>query len=202
MVSLFRKLDTPREREVHRFIDDNGGIKSVIESDQLLEQLASKSGDTSMSSNGNGSSGWGASARSNGSTAAKGSKFKAGKMDEKRKGGNASASAGHDLLELRKNLRKELAEDIDEMLERNLVLFERKLAIQSQRMHEVVKEESDRVITSLLAGAHDRITDLVRRFLKFFQPNMVTEITVHERTFKQYGKIWYKLALLHSHLSG
>ena len=43
-IALFRKLDTPREREVQKFIDEHGGVKACLNSDELLEELVAKSG--------------------------------------------------------------------------------------------------------------------------------------------------------------
>lgn len=42
---VFRGLDTPREREVLNFIEENGRSKSVIERDDLVEKLVEKSGE-------------------------------------------------------------------------------------------------------------------------------------------------------------
>jgi hypothetical protein len=45
-IALFRKLDTPREREVQKFIDEHGGVKACLNSDELLEELVARSGDS------------------------------------------------------------------------------------------------------------------------------------------------------------
>ncbi|TFK17049.1 hypothetical protein FA15DRAFT_676340, partial [Coprinopsis marcescibilis] len=45
MISIFRKLDTPRERDVLRFIDSRGGAKACITNDELLEELVVRAGD-------------------------------------------------------------------------------------------------------------------------------------------------------------
>ncbi|CAK5271410.1 unnamed protein product [Mycena citricolor] len=50
MGELFRKLDTPREREVQKFLDDNGGARACISDDAALAQLVAKSGDTTLAS--------------------------------------------------------------------------------------------------------------------------------------------------------
>ncbi|KAF9447894.1 hypothetical protein P691DRAFT_705890 [Macrolepiota fuliginosa MF-IS2] len=44
--NVFRKLDTPREREVLEFIEQNGGPKTVIERNDLVQNLVKKSGET------------------------------------------------------------------------------------------------------------------------------------------------------------
>lgn len=45
----FRTMDTPREREIHDFIESNGGPELCISKDDLLIKLLLKSGDTSIS---------------------------------------------------------------------------------------------------------------------------------------------------------
>ncbi|KAG6853160.1 hypothetical protein C0991_006448 [Blastosporella zonata] len=124
MLLLFRKLDTPRERDIQKFIEAHGGAKACISDEVLLEELLSKSGESLSRF-----SGRDAGRRSNG------------------------------LHELRKRLLKELQEDIDEVLTRNMVLFERKLDIQSKQLSEIVQDEADYIINTVLSGAHDRITD-------------------------------------------
>ncbi|KAF7328150.1 Protein kinase domain-containing protein [Mycena venus] len=44
--SLFRMLDSAREREVQRLITDKGGAKACVESDAILLELAEKSGES------------------------------------------------------------------------------------------------------------------------------------------------------------
>lgn len=46
MIMIFRKLDTPREREVQKFIEERGGVKACISNDEYLEELVAKSGDS------------------------------------------------------------------------------------------------------------------------------------------------------------
>jgi hypothetical protein len=45
MEALFRKLDTPRERDVQKFIEDKGGAKACVDNDATLQELVSKSGE-------------------------------------------------------------------------------------------------------------------------------------------------------------
>ncbi len=119
---VFRKLDTPREREVLDFIEKNGGSKVVIERDDLVQYLVKKSGETMASL------------------------------------GDKSLKKGDDVGAVREMLRKELAEDFDVVLERNLSLFESKLEIQGRNL----KEEFQKFFTTALAaGTHDKIKDSV-----------------------------------------
>lgn len=46
MIMIFRKLDTPRERDVNKFIEEHGGVKACISNDESLEELVAKSGDS------------------------------------------------------------------------------------------------------------------------------------------------------------
>ncbi|KAG6828456.1 hypothetical protein H0H92_007865 [Tricholoma furcatifolium] len=46
MLLLFRKLDTPRERDIQKFIDAHGGAKACISDERLLEELVLKSGES------------------------------------------------------------------------------------------------------------------------------------------------------------
>jgi len=62
-------------------------------------------------------------------------------------------------------LKSEFSEDVDLVLNRNMVIFTRKLDVQRQSFLEltaVVKTQSDRVIEAVDAGPHDRIVDPVR----------------------------------------
>jgi len=129
MIAIFRSLDSPRERDVQRFLRENGGVKACISQDELLEQLIIKSGESISGSS--------------------------------QISGKETARRTNDLPSMRKKLFKELAEDLDEVLSRNMVLFERKLEMQSKQLTETIKVESDHIISSLLSGAHDRITDPV-----------------------------------------
>ncbi|KAK0505331.1 hypothetical protein EDD18DRAFT_1060761, partial [Armillaria luteobubalina] len=45
MMSVFRKLETFRERDIQNFIKDKGGVKACIDNEQLLFELIEKSGE-------------------------------------------------------------------------------------------------------------------------------------------------------------
>jgi hypothetical protein len=126
MIFLFRRLDTPREKDVSKFIDDHGGAKICINDDELLEELVVKSGESL-------------------------SPFSS----------RESGRRSNDLPDIKKKLVKELQEDMDEAFNRNLILFERKLDVQSKQLADTVRQESDHIIRTLISGAHDRITDPV-----------------------------------------
>ncbi|KXN86242.1 hypothetical protein AN958_10320 [Leucoagaricus sp. SymC.cos] len=59
MILLFRKLDTPREKEVMKFIEEHGGVKACLNNDEYLEELVAKSGDSLSRISGRGAGGSG-----------------------------------------------------------------------------------------------------------------------------------------------
>ncbi|KAF9447906.1 hypothetical protein P691DRAFT_775794 [Macrolepiota fuliginosa MF-IS2] len=124
MLEIFRKLETPREREVAKFLEDNGGAKACIEKDSLLLKLVAKTGDSISS----------IAQRPN------------------PKGSDEVGAA-------RKNLLKELTEDVDEIFRKNLAVYEAKMAIQSQQVVDVVERQGYQIMSVLLSGTHDKIKD-------------------------------------------
>ncbi|KAH9484737.1 hypothetical protein JR316_0001637 [Psilocybe cubensis] len=123
-LALFRRLETVREHDLKKFIEEHGGVKACLSNDESLEELVLRSGEASS-----------------------------------RISGRDTSRRSSDLPSIRKRLLKEVAEDIDEAFERNMVLFERKLEMQKRQMEDTVIHESDRVIQTLTAGAHDQILD-------------------------------------------
>ncbi|KAG6815782.1 hypothetical protein H0H87_011401 [Tephrocybe sp. NHM501043] len=63
-----------------------------------------------------------------------------------------------DLGDMRQSLLKELAEDVDTALKRNLALFEGKLDIQKREIEDTITRQGDRII-AYLSGGHERIID-------------------------------------------
>jgi hypothetical protein len=65
-----------------------------------------------------------------------------------------------------KELKWELSEDVDLVLNKNMVIFMRKLDVQKRQLvlelSAVVRTQSDRVIKAVDAGPHDRVVDPVR----------------------------------------
>jgi hypothetical protein len=76
-------------------------------------------------------------------------------------------------------LKWELSEDVDLVLNRNMVVFMRKLDVQKRQLvlelTTVVKTQSDRVIKAVDAGPHDRVVDPVRLycFLLFYSHSLM-----------------------------
>ncbi|KAG6834468.1 hypothetical protein H0H93_009456, partial [Arthromyces matolae] len=124
MLLLFRKLDSPRERDIQKFIEDHGGAKACILDETLLAELVAKSGESL-------------------------SRFSAREIGRR----------SNELLDMKRRLLKELQEDIEDTFTRNLVLFERKLDVQSKQFSSFVQDETDFILNTLLSGAHDRIVD-------------------------------------------
>ncbi|KAF7322010.1 Protein kinase domain-containing protein [Mycena kentingensis (nom. inval.)] len=54
MEMLFKKLDTPREKDMRSFIAENGGPKAVVENEATLTELVAKSGETLAGTTGGG----------------------------------------------------------------------------------------------------------------------------------------------------
>jgi len=155
LTTLFRKLDTPREKDLLRFLEENGGIKVCIANDELLDILISKSGESSS----------------------------------KISGRDLSRKSASDIPAIRKKLFKELAEDIDDILNKNLALYERKLDMQSKQISETIEAESEHIIQTLLSGAHDRIIDAVN--LRLLLPSHFSILMmVFNRISEPFGKTW------------
>ena len=58
-------------------------------------------------------------------------------------------------------LKVELNEDVDRSLEKNMVVFQRQLDVQTRELESIVIREGDRVIAAVTAGAHERVLDSV-----------------------------------------
>lgn len=156
MIAVFRKLDTPRERDIYRFLEKNGGAKACISDDDRLEELILKSGELSVA----------------------------------RISGKDTGRKTNDFPAIRKRLLKELQEDVDDAFARNMVLFERKLEMQNKQLNQAIQQESDYIITSLLAGAHDRITDPVSvSFYPAFTPAHANLPPGPSKDLERYGAL-------------
>ncbi|KAG8814728.1 hypothetical protein FRC19_001553, partial [Serendipita sp. 401] len=121
MLSLFRLLDSPREKEIMELVRANGGAKECMENDAVLKKLAAA------------------------------------------KASHVTDSKGFvDPVKLGE-IRKDLKEDIEDALKNNYALFEKKMALQRQDfvddVDKSVVRESDRVISALKSGPHDRVVD-------------------------------------------
>jgi hypothetical protein len=135
LILLFRKLETPNEKELMKQVDARGGVKACLEDDEALKELMTISQ----------------------------------KQDASGTRRNISEAKGvHRVKEektLFAELKTELKEDVEVILEKNMVVFERKLAMQQEQllagMTTVVQREGDRVISAITSGPHDRILDPV-----------------------------------------
>jgi hypothetical protein len=130
MLEIFKKLESPRERELTKFIIENGGARACVEKDDLLTKLVSKSGESLTS------------------------------ISEK-----SNVKGGDDVVGARKMLLKELAEDVDVIFRNNLAVFGAKLAIQRQQITDVMERQGQQIMSVLLSGSHEKISDKVRPLL-------------------------------------
>lgn len=133
MAALFRRLDSPAEREIGQYVESHGGAKACMANDAALadlEKLARKKEESA------GAVAVSQQARSNVKTS--------------------------DIVE---GLRVELSEDVEQVLKKNMVVFERKFEMQKRQLEQmmtaIVKREGDRVISAVISGPHDRILDPV-----------------------------------------
>lgn len=87
-------------------------------------------------------------------------------------------------------LKQELADTPAAAIQKNLKTFERKFRMQQreivEEMKKVVVHEGDRVISSVLAGPHERIIDPVRSHLI----HTVTWLISPTRISTRYGRTW------------
>ncbi|KAL1672272.1 hypothetical protein EV122DRAFT_225011 [Schizophyllum commune] len=166
MLLLFRKLDSPREREISAYVHAHGGPNACMGDERALEDLARMEA--------------GAVIRSQGPTLTK-SRTTTERGRQRESVGMALGMAGVagvgglsrrgsiDLSDVF-YLKRELQEDLDESLEKNMERFLRKLGALKEELvgaleniETSIHREGDRVVTDLTKvythGAHERIKD-------------------------------------------
>ncbi|KAH7099932.1 hypothetical protein BKA62DRAFT_673164 [Auriculariales sp. MPI-PUGE-AT-0066] len=124
MILLFRQLESPKERDLQRWISERGGPKAVSENEKLFKELQAKMKDS-------------------GTTA-----------------GKDKAETSEAIMI---QIRDEMREDIDRALAKDRKQFDRKFdAVQNSinELQNVVHRSTDRVISAINAGPHDRIVDM------------------------------------------
>jgi hypothetical protein len=67
-----------------------------------------------------------------------------------------------DLQVVKRVLKKELAEDVDEAFKKNLELFKRTLDFQSEQLTGTITSTAEHIISSLSRGVHKKLSDTVR----------------------------------------
>lgn len=127
MLKIFQRIQSPREREVLKFIEENGGASACIEKDDLLTKLIFKTGESISSVT-----------------------------------RHPNAGGVSDVGSARKELLKELREDVDKVFNKNLTLFEGKMAIQHQQIIGAIGQQGQQTMSVLLSGTHEMIKDPVR----------------------------------------
>ncbi|KAF8996979.1 hypothetical protein BDQ17DRAFT_1429337 [Cyathus striatus] len=133
---FLKVLDTPKEREVRKIIDEAGGAGACLDDEKILRELILKSEDNSFHKN------------------KKGVPFKGFSRVE------AETTRGKDneitIKEVQNTLRQELYEDLDKALEKNFKLFTGKLLVQKNEINDAMERQGDRII-SYFSGGHERI---------------------------------------------
>lgn len=92
------------------------------------------------------------------------------------------------IKETQQMLQKELKEDVDELLKKNISLFERKLDMQEKRLASHIHESEGNILSAIFSGSHERIMDTVRLILLSLQ--MVSKLPVG-RIYNKSGKKWF-----------
>ncbi|KZV94080.1 hypothetical protein EXIGLDRAFT_673437 [Exidia glandulosa HHB12029] len=129
MLLLFRQLDSPKERELMQFIKDKGGPKVCSENDKIFRELQDKM---------------------------------KGIRDPASSGGGKSFREPSAAGEAMSMVQNELRSDLGLALANDRKNFDRKFsAVQTklEEMKHVIRHNSDRVISAINAGPHDRILD-------------------------------------------
>ncbi|KAF8996992.1 hypothetical protein BDQ17DRAFT_1363767 [Cyathus striatus] len=127
---LFKRLDTPKEREIRMIIEGKGGAGACLDDESVLQELVSKSEDDS---------------------------FRRRDKDHYSRGASISESnAVTSIQDIQNILRQELLEDLDEVLNKNLELFKGKLDIQNKEIKDSIEKQGDRII-SYISGGHEKI---------------------------------------------
>ncbi|KAH7099791.1 hypothetical protein BKA62DRAFT_831480 [Auriculariales sp. MPI-PUGE-AT-0066] len=124
MILLFRQLDSPKERELQKWISDKGGPKVISDNEKLFKELHAKMKDSGAG------------------------------LDK----GKAESSEA-----LMIQVRDEMRDDIDRALAKDRKHFDRKFdAVQVEiiELQHVVHRSTDRVLSAIGAGPHDRIVDM------------------------------------------
>jgi hypothetical protein len=139
---LFQKLNSPHEKELLKFIESKGGPKACLANDSILKELSFVNESIDPTS----------------------------ALTALRDDGGLSPRRSLTLdYKAYYILRKDLREDVQEALQKNMAVFERKLDVQKRQIinevEGVVHREGDRVISAVTSGPHDRILDPVSLFL-------------------------------------
>jgi hypothetical protein len=134
-VFLLLSNDSEEEKDMRRAVEKRGGVKACTENDKMLKELE-------------------------GISRKHGSKLSYANIQRD----SRKQSAEQSFASLKKEVKDD-NHDIDQLLKSNKVVFERKLEMQMRQIiaetAEVVTRESDRVISAVISGPHDRINDSV-----------------------------------------
>jgi hypothetical protein len=142
MLVLFEKLNSPHEKEIMKFIESKGGPNACLADDTILKELSFVNESLDPTS----------------------------AISTLRRDGGLSSPRSQSLdYKAFYILRKDLREDVQEALQKNMAVFGRKLDVQKRQIINeikgVVHQEGERVISAVTSGPHDRIKDPVSQIL-------------------------------------
>lgn len=85
-------------------------------------------------------------------------------------------------------LREEVKEDLEQLLIANREVFGRKLRSQTNVIVAEIESQSDRIISTVMAGPHERVVDPVRRYRAHAKRDTNSN---NARFCKKLGEKWY-----------
>ncbi|KIK50287.1 hypothetical protein GYMLUDRAFT_51310 [Collybiopsis luxurians FD-317 M1] len=135
ILAIFRNVDSPHERDLKDFIDQNGGAEALLQNDHLLSQTIQKMNYVDMNP------------EADIITDASGRDY-----------GRFMNSGPIDLVECKKELVRELREDLDVTLTKKFDIYSQKLEMQNQQLMEAQKKQEALLLFEIRGGSfYDRI---------------------------------------------
>lgn len=163
---ILQQLDTDKEKSLRNYIEKHGGAKVCIEKDSILEDLILQTGETFT------------------------------EIPGKIVPGKSSSQSKEALMFARSSLRKELAEDIDELLRRHQNYLDTKFEDQQRQLSDSIIYQGDRIIKAVSSGAVEQIQDKVRNAQ--LQLPRIAEFYFNCRNSRPSGRRWSVYCLLKS----
>jgi len=165
MKALFQQLISPEHKQLSELVAAKGGAKALKDDDKVLQELEK--------------------AESKASTAPKAEVGRARREQHQ----------DNQVMNLSiVDLRRDVLEDPNAAVEKNLIVFARKFEAQKNQIIDeltlVVKRESDRVVRELKGGVHERILDKVGILFLVALPNLQLQPALFCSRFMRSGQTW------------